>query len=205
MNFHVLVNLFLSGIILGSSVCTVFCGWIFLPFVFEKNQNIRRAIARFILFHSGKIASYTIIGGLAGYSTSFISSFKYSKIPIFLGSTFFFILAVVNLLVHEETRVKMKKNFACLSGFLVAFIPCGALIGVIVYLAYVANSFFAGAFGGFIFGLGNAINPLIFLVFCSTRCSEWGGNFIKNTAIFKIGVSLVFMSWSVTLLLKAFQ
>ncbi|MCX7705785.1 MAG: sulfite exporter TauE/SafE family protein, partial [bacterium] len=172
MNWHILLNLFLSGIILGSSVCALHCGWVFLPFVFEKNSNIRKTFIRFFLFHSGKIFSYTIIGGLVGYSTSFITSFRNSRLPFLIGAIFFFILGILNFFMPEEFRNKMKRNFACFSGLLVAFIPCGALIGVIVYLAYVANNFLTGALGGFVFGLGNIINPLIILPLISPHCSR---------------------------------
>ncbi|MCM8759900.1 MAG: sulfite exporter TauE/SafE family protein [Candidatus Omnitrophica bacterium] len=205
MSLHILLNLFFSGMILGSSVCAIYCGWIFLPFVFDKNHNIKKAISRFIMFHSGKIVSYTILGSLVGYSTSFISQLKHSRIPLLIGAIFFFILGILNFVMPEKFVAKMKKGFVGFSGLLVAFIPCGALLGVLVYLAYVANDILTGALGGFVFGLGNAVNPLIILAIFSPRISRLSESFIKKTIIFKTGASFVFVSWSMILLWRAFQ
>ncbi|MCM8764905.1 MAG: sulfite exporter TauE/SafE family protein, partial [Candidatus Omnitrophica bacterium] len=116
MSWHILFNLFLSGIFLGGSVCAIYCGWIFLPVLFERQQNKKKSLLKFILFHSGKIFSYTIIGGLVGYSSSFISFFRTSKVSLLSGAFFFFLIGLLNILMPEEFRVKMKKVSACFSG-----------------------------------------------------------------------------------------
>lgn len=203
MNWHILISLFLSGIILGSSVCTVSCGWIFLPFVLEQKQNIKKGLSKFFLFHAGKIVSYTAIGGLIGYSTAIVSSFKYSRISLFTGAGFFFFLGILNFLMPEKFLTGLRGKLACFSGFITALVPCGALAGVFVYIGYVANNFLQGALAGFVFGTGNMINPLILITIFSPACSRWIEKFAKNTLVYKICISAVFILWSLGLLWRA--
>jgi len=205
VSLKILLNLFFSGVILGGSVCTLWCGWVFLPFVFEKETNIKKSLGKFFLFHSGKIVSYTIAGGLVGYSASFVSNFKNSSISILSAALFFLALGILNFFVPESFRVKMKKRFVCFSGFLVAFIPCSAFISVLVYIAYVASDFLQGAISGFVFGLGNLINPLIIISMLALPISRKFEKILKNTRIFKFATGSIFIFWSGTLFWRVFQ
>lgn len=205
MNWYVLLNLFFSGIILGSSVCSIGCGWIFLPFIFEKDENKRKTFFKFVMFHSGKILSYTIIGGLVGYSTSFVSSFNNNKVALYTGALFFLLLGFLNMIMPEKFRIKMKKNLVCFSGFLVSFIPCGAFAGVLVYIGYVCNDLISGALAGFFFGLGNAINPLVLTIFFVPNFSKRFEKMVKGEIVFKLATTTVFCFWAGTLFWRAFQ
>lgn len=205
MSLHFLLNLFISGIILGSSVCAISCGWVFFPVLFEKQQNRKRALLKFIMFHSGKIFSYTIIGGLAGLSSGFIPFFKTSRISLLSGAIFFLIIGLLNLFMPEQHRMKIKGLSACFSGVLVAFIPCAAFVGVLVYLAYVATDFLKGAIAGFVFGLGNAINPFILIAILAPSFSIQVEKIITNKNIYRIGSACVFLFWSITLFWRTFQ
>ncbi|MCM8806025.1 MAG: sulfite exporter TauE/SafE family protein [Candidatus Omnitrophica bacterium] len=202
MNWHILTNLFFSGMILGSSVCALSCGWIFIPLVFEKNLNIKRSFIKFCLFHAGKILSYTVVGGLVGYSASYITAIKNSKIFLLVGGLFFFILGILNLFLPDKIMIHLKHNFTGCAGIIMGFVPCGALAGVLVYLAYVANTFASGAMAGFAFGLGNAINPLILLIFLAPKFPQWFNGIVKSQKICRIAGSLVFFFWAGTFFWK---
>ncbi|MCM8764065.1 MAG: sulfite exporter TauE/SafE family protein [Candidatus Omnitrophica bacterium] len=205
MNLHFLLNLFISGVILGSSVCAISCGWVFFPIVFESQQTRKRSLLKFMLFHSGKIFSYTIIGGLAGFSSDFVSVFKTSRISLFFGGVFFLIMGLLELLMPDKYRIKIKGLSAGFLGALVGFIPCVALVGVLVYLAFVATDFLQGAIAGFVFGLGNAINPFILLAIFAPSCSTRVENIITNKSIYRIGSACVFLFWSITIFWRAYQ
>ena len=204
MNWHILVNLYISGILIGSSVCMLSCGSVFLPFIFERNTDIKKTLRMFVFFHAGKLVSYTLAGGLVGYSSGYVSALKNNRVFLFLGALFFLILGVLNLTLSDKIKMFLKGHLSYCSGFVVGFVPCGALLGVLAYLAYVANSFVSGAIGGLVFGLGNAINPLIIITIFTPWCSKFIGRFFENRWAGKIAGSVVFFFWSGTLVWRTF-
>ncbi|HOK80213.1 MAG TPA: sulfite exporter TauE/SafE family protein [bacterium] len=199
MNWHVLVNLYISGILTGSSVCVLSCGSVFFPFIFERKSDIKRTLKMFLFFHAGKLVSYTLAGGLVGYSAGYASALRNNQILNLAGTLFFITLGILNLVISDKKMAFLKSPFSYCSGFIVGFIPCGAFLGLLAYLAYVANSFVSGAVGGLVFGLGNAINPLIIIAMFAPWCSKFIGKFFENPWTGKIAGSLVFFFWAGTL------
>lgn len=202
MSWRLFLNFFISGLILGSSSCALSCGWLLFPFISEKKSSIKKSFFKFLLFHAGKIVSYVILGGFVGYSSQFITKLTNSKFLWIGGGVLFFIMGILNLLLSECRRISIKKNLAAVAGFVVGILPCGPLVGFLVYLAYVANNTIGGAVGGLAFGIGNTANPLIILIFFIPLGSSLFESIIRNEKIYRIAGSMVFFWWAATLILE---
>lgn len=203
MSLHLLLNFFISGLILGSSSCALSCGWLLFPFISEKKASIKKSFFKFLSFHIGKIVSYVILGGLVGYSSQFITKLTNSKFLWLGGGVLFFIMGLLNLILPESRRISIKKNFVGVAGFIVGILPCGPLVGFLVYLAYVANNAIGGAVAGLAFGIGNTFNPLIILIFLIPAGTSLFERIIRNEKIYRIAGSMVFFWWATTLIWEA--
>jgi sulfite exporter TauE/SafE len=203
VRWPLIFNFFISGIVIGTSSCALSCGWLLIPLISENEPSIKKSFFRFIYFHAGKIISYIILGGLVGYSSQFITKITNNRSLWLYGGTILFVIGILNMLLPDYRRTGIKKKFSAVTGFIVGIIPCGPLIGFLVYLAYVANDFVSGAIGGFVFGLGNILNPLIFLIFLVPASTGFFERIINNKQIFKIAGSLIFFCWAIALILEA--
>ncbi|MGC8805798.1 MAG: sulfite exporter TauE/SafE family protein, partial [Candidatus Ratteibacteria bacterium] len=139
------------------------------------------------------------------FSAGYVSALRNNRMLNLTGTLFFITLGIFNLVLSDKKRVFLKSPFSYCSGFIVGFIPCGTLLGVLAYLAYVANSFVSGAIGGLAFGLGNAINPLIIIAILAPWCTKFIGKFFENPWTGKIAGSLVFFFWAATLFWRTFE
>jgi sulfite exporter TauE/SafE len=60
---------FSEGILLGlstGSVCLAYCGPVLIPYLFGENKNITKNFSYVFIFLSGRLASYILIGIIAG-------------------------------------------------------------------------------------------------------------------------------------------
>ena len=135
---------------LGSAHCIVMCGPIAAMVPGSKGKN---RITAALLYNSGKLLSYIIIGLFFGIFTAFITSFKIQSIIMISGgliiSIFAFTPAILSLIEKQglktlnsvfSLKAKMSQSldknrleFGFYIGFLNGFIPCG-----LVYVAAIA-------------------------------------------------------------------
>jgi sulfite exporter TauE/SafE len=177
---------FLMGL-LGSLHCAVMCGPLMLSLPIEK-KGIWNAGFSLLLYQTGRILIYTVMGGIAGWLGSTFSLFANQKLlSIFIGlllivftlfqlssnfskkmSTFQFKLTnPISKLMGKVFGLPLWEFFA---GMLNGIIPCG-----MVYLALATAINAASAIGGlefmFLFGLGTL--PLLMMI-------SLGGFYLKK-------------------------
>lgn len=148
--------------------CISMCGAINLVASFNNSGN---NIKRGILYNSGRVLSYTIIGGIVGLIGSVLSiNDVVMGTIIFLAALIMFLmslrmLGVINYRFPKIIKFKVKKkpNSAFLLGILNGFMPCGPLQAMQVY-ALSTGSFMMGALSMFLFGIGTVPLMLIALV-----------------------------------------
>lgn len=157
--------LFVIGI-LSSLHCIGMCGGIMLSQTIGKeNKNKWDSIKPALLYNSGRVLSYTVLGGIVGAIGSvFTMSFTLkAALQIFAGV--FMIIMGLNMsgfglfrkinikLPWSACSVKKKPKTPFLIGLLNGFMPCGPLQTMQLY-ALGTGSAFKGAFSMFLFALG---------------------------------------------------
>jgi sulfite exporter TauE/SafE/copper chaperone CopZ len=171
--------LFLVGL-LTSIHCIAMCGGINLSqcVAYRSNERIgsvTSTIKPSILYNSGRVLSYTIIGGVVGSLGSVLSLSTNIKGTITIAAGLFMMIMAINMLnlfpvlkkinprmpkIFGKTIQKNSKNHGPFYiGLLNGFMPCGPLQAMQLY-ALGTGSFIGGALSMFAFSIGTV--PLMF-------------------------------------------
>lgn len=152
--------LFVVGL-LTSIHCISMCGAFNIVAIYESKKNIKRPI----LYNTGRILSYTIIGAFVGLLGSLF------KVNDVLNGIVVIILSIVMLLMSLNMlqvldfklfRYKFNNRYRApfFIGLLNGLVPCGPLQAMEVYALSTGN-FATGALSMLLFGLGTV--PLMFM------------------------------------------
>ena len=148
--------LFITGL-LTSIHCISMCGAINLIAV--VNSSSKRNLKRPILYNLGRVLSYTLLGGMAGFVGSVLSiNEKISGIMILAASIIMFLmslnmLGILKLKKIQYLKYKKLSTNPLLIGLLNGLMPCGPLQAMQIY-ALSTGSFIKGASSMLLFGLG---------------------------------------------------
>jgi sulfite exporter TauE/SafE len=165
------VDLFLTGVTLGFSSCSLFCIPILIPYIAGTTEGWRASVKATCIFSLSRLSAYVLLGLLAGASGDFllraIGGTAFGFYVWVLSGVFVAILGVFMVLGRElqaplcRTFVKHTiedsvKSMAFL-GFIVGVTPCAPLFGILTYVAATVQDAALGAFYTFCFGVGAAI------------------------------------------------
>jgi len=170
--------LFIVGL-LTSLHCIAMCGGINLSQCVghkcEKKGSKLESFKPSLLYNSGRVISYTIIGGIVGALGGVVSFSGAAKGVVAIISGAFMLIMGLNMLnafpwlrrlnpvIPKSLRAKMSKNInnsgPFYIGLLNGLMPCGPLQAMQLY-ALGTGSFTAGALSMFLFSLGTV--PLMF-------------------------------------------
>lgn len=171
--------LFVTGL-LTSIHCISMCGAINLIAIIDsKNRNFKRPI----LYNTGRVISYTIIGGFAGLLGSVLKiNSAISGIIIVLAGLLMFImslnmLGIVDLRLKLGIKIRTKSRNPFIIGLLNGLMPCGPLQAMQVY-ALSTGSFLTGALSMFLFSLGTV--PLMLSIGFIYNLIKGKGKIIVN-------------------------
>lgn len=173
--------------LLGSFHCVGMCGPIAFLLPVDRHNRLRKFI-QVLLYHTGRIASYAIIGlalGLIGKSLSLfglqqqlsiiigvimllILIIPSRKFPSRLSASIFKVFSGLKNSLAQELRKKRNDTFFTV-GFLNGFLPCG-VVYMAVFGAIASGNAFQGSFYMILFGFGTV--PLM-------TSAIWIGNFIS--------------------------
>lgn len=147
--------LFITGLF-TSIHCISMCGAIQLLFFFSNDKFDKKKI---LIFHLGRILSYTIIGGIAGLLGNILAINTKVLAILILLSSFCMMIMSLNMLgilsikkIHFSKIVSKSKN-PFLIGLLNGLMPCGPLQAMQVYALSTGN-LVSGSISMLIFGLG---------------------------------------------------
>lgn len=175
---------FLMLFILGfftSFHCMGMCGGILLTQTLNKCERSHDKKSSFkiaILYNSGRIISYTIIGGIVGALGSiFSSSIEIQSLIKFIAGAFMIIsgLSMIGIKIFNNIKFPILfKKSTCVNnhknpfivGYLSGFLPCGPLQTMQLY-SLSTGSFVLGASSMFVFSLGTIPVMLSFAYFAS--------------------------------------
>jgi len=180
-----LTKIFIAGITLGNGPCLFICIPIILPYIGGLPQlgvgppGWKTGLKLTAIFSISRLFAYSLLGFLSVVFYRFIFSLLGSKgiylhlilgILIILIGLFYLLNINQNFILSNplcallRAKVVGKSKFnMVLFGLLVGFSPCAPLLAVLTYIAATAKDSLWGLLGGFSFGLGTLLTPLILL------------------------------------------
>lgn len=198
---RIILSFFISGVVLGWSLCVLSCGILIFPSVGNISSNWKEGFKNGIIFGFGKSISISILSGLVSYSHFLFESFFKSEISLIIVGIFFIFYGFL-FYFFPFKKIHFKK-FSSLSPFLLGilygFVPCGPNLSFLLYLSYVTKGILFGIFSGFIFSVGTLIGPV--LIFSSFSPYLWK-IFSKGKKYSKISGSAIYFLWGLNLILK---
>lgn len=180
--------------------CMAMCGGILITQTINKddcNYDKKYSFKIAFLYNSGRIISYTIIGGIVGSIGSIFSSTVEIQLFIKIIAGIFIIVSGLNMIgiklfnnvknpiiFRKSTCVNNHKN-PFIIGYLSGFLPCGPLQTMQLY-ALSRGSFILGASSMFVFSLGTLPMMLLFAYFSSRVNKSLNENIYKYIGILTI-------------------
>jgi len=194
---------FISGIVLGTSLCVVSCGLLLFPLIGRESSNWKEGVKNGLIFGLGRTLSSAFLGGVASFSHFLLQEFIESRFS-FIGGGILLILFGFWFFFSENSHRKMfLKNLPFFSlGIIYGLIPCVPMTGFLLYLLYVSKGILFGIISGMVFGIGTTIGPM--LILCGIFPHLWKKiSHFQNARIYmKIIGSFIFFLWGINLLMK---
>lgn len=204
------IALFIVGIV-TSLHCVAMCGGINISQCMKVPEGTGTAgkIRPSLLYNSGRVISYTVIGGLAGALGAAVSFSGPAKGLVAILSGIFMIIMGLNLFgtfpwiskitPRIPTFLRSKKAVASsgrgplVVGLLNGLMPCGPLQAMQLY-ALGTGSFLVGASSMFFFSLGTV--PLMFGLgmFSTLMSSKFNKKMMQVGAVLVMALGLVMLS-----------
>ncbi|WP_434797166.1 urease accessory protein UreH domain-containing protein [Terrisporobacter vanillatitrophus] len=188
--------------------CVGMCGGILLTQTINKYENIKDKKSSFkiaLLYNSGRIISYTIIGGIVGALGSiFSSTIQIQNFIKIIAGVFMIIsgLHMIGIKMLNNIRVPIFfKKSTCVNnhknpfivGYLSGFLPCGPLKTMQLY-ALSSGSFIMGASSMFVFSLGTLPIMLSFAYISSRMCKSFNERIYKYTGILIVILGILMLN-----------
>ena len=156
-----------------------------------------------LLYNSGRVISYTILGGIVGGLGSVFSLSSLSQGFISIIAGIFMVIMGLNIygfkalrrfnikLPWSSCKVSSKKNTPFIVGLLNGFMPCGPLQAMQLY-ALSTGSIVSGALSMFFFALGTIPLMLLFGVISSLLTKRGTKNLLKisGAIVLVLGISM---------------
>ncbi|MDT8718652.1 sulfite exporter TauE/SafE family protein [Clostridium sp. 19966] len=203
--------LFIVGI-LTSLHCVGMCGGIMLSQTLSKESKSKfEAIRPALLYNSGRVISYTILGGIIGALGSVFSLSITTKagLQIFAGA--FMIIMGLNMagfsafrkihihLPKAMCKVKTKSHSSFIVGLLNGLMPCGPLQTMQLY-ALGTGSIAKGALSMFVFSLGTVPLMLVFGSLSGLLSKGYTKSILKFSGVLIIVLGLIMGNRGFTLM-----
>ena len=171
------INLFFTGIILGTGPCLATCGPIIISYIAGTKRSPLAGLRSWFVFSITRIIVYLFLGFIAGFAGAELFSRFYWQMPgyiiWFIGGIFISFLGIL-IYSGKESRFKLcrllnesfiQKDTRSLItlGALVGVFPCVPLAGVLSYITMMSTRPSQGMLMAAAFGAGTLISPLIFI------------------------------------------
>lgn len=202
LNGATYVVLFIVGV-LTSIHCVGMCGGIMLSQSINKDStNKFNSIKPAILYNSGRVLSYTVLGGIVGAVGSVFSLSISVKAGLQIFAGIFMIIMGLNMSGYSLFRklniklpwsfcsIKKKPKTPFLVGVLNGFMPCGPLQTMQLY-ALGTGSAFKGALAMMIFSLGTVPLMLTFGALSGLISKSYTKTLLKFSGILVVVLGLV--------------
>lgn len=166
-------QIFAIGVTFGiAGPCFLACTPILITYVVGKKERWAEAFKDILIFLSGRLLAYILLGGLAGLSGAVLRRFTEVNFAGYLepiSGAVSIVLGII-ILAHKEPATcacgdtrKKTYNFGGLFvlGFMIGVSPCAPLLALLFQIALMSKNALDGASYAFSFGLGTFLSGLI--------------------------------------------
>lgn len=198
-------QIFLSGLIMGVSLCGLHCCFLLFPLVVKESQKKIDVIKIGISFGISKIFVYGIIGGLSSLIGTHIQNIIQRRTFSYISGIILILTGLWFLLPIKKHIKIFKSSIPVLLGIIEGIIPCVPLMGLVFYLAYISKSFYFGFISGSLFGLGSIIFPVgVICGFFPYFFYKFFLN-VKVRILFKFLGFCIFSLWGINIILSSMK
>jgi len=169
-------ELFLGGVIVGSSTCLLVCAPILLPYLIGTSGSWKKGFKATLVFSTGRLTVYIVYGFLIGlgkqiYIDYFVKSPFNTYLQVFAG-LFILIIGFLLILGKKSTnlcpvleKLLIKKNLRTvfILGLFMGMTPCPPMMAAFAYIFIKTTSLISSIFLVLSFGLGTVFSPLLVL------------------------------------------
>ena len=192
---------YLSGTILGVGICTLHCSLLLAPLVARININWKEGLQTAALFGAGKVLICALYGLIAALTGELLDTLVGETVLSFFGGIVLALMGIWFLFSSGRSGRIIKRGSPFLLGITDGLVPCGPLLGFVVYIISAGLTPAAGTLAGLLFGLGTMTGPV--LVVCGVV--PWLWRWLKRIPHAALGLrivgTLVFFGWGIVLIL----
>ncbi|MDD5491879.1 MAG: sulfite exporter TauE/SafE family protein [bacterium] len=210
------LKLFITGFTAGAGPCLLSCAPVLLPLLTVTAKDRTQGITATILFVTGRLAAYLVLGFLAGWSIRWLDKFgPAALIPVVIKACAAGFIIILGALIMIGRGISVRycdrfikyfidKNHKSMFilGILLGFAPCLPLIGILTYIAVKSTSPWQGLMYAGCFGLGNIIIVLLLGGFSSSLLARYRQNLDRGRKILGQACGLFLILWGILLTFK---
>jgi sulfite exporter TauE/SafE len=167
------LQVFSFGFILGvAGPCLLYCLPVILALSAGIRQDYKKILSGIVIFLSGRLLAYVVLGFLAGVSAVLLRQFTDSQLSFYLNPAAGLISIAFGVYIFSYRRKEEKTcpnpTHKILSsggffvfGFVMGIAPCPPLMGLLLEITLISKTFLQGAIYGLMFGLGTFLSGFI--------------------------------------------
>ncbi|MCM8761557.1 MAG: sulfite exporter TauE/SafE family protein [Candidatus Omnitrophica bacterium] len=153
--------------------CFLVCAPILVTYILGKREQWHRTLIDILIFLTGRLSAYVILGAIAGASGALLRKFTQSNLDYVFKS----IAGVVSIVLGITILVRKPSSSQCAFGaaytkvsgfggllalgFLIGISPCVPLAALLFEIALMSKGSYDGALYALSFGLGTFLSGLI--------------------------------------------
>lgn len=158
------IGLFMLGLLYGTTVCSLTCLPYIGPLLLCTGNGFRDGVVSSLIFISGKLLSYLILGGVAAYLGHLLDL---SVIPAaFISGLTLVMVGIALPFMNRGGQCQGKRQFMgrgisfFVLGISTSLVPCPPLVTVFM-LAAKKGVIVSGIAYGLVYGMGIIVSPLL--------------------------------------------
>ena len=173
--------------------CLLVCGPILITYVTGNRKDLRASISDVLIFLSGRLLAYTVLGYLAGISGEFLKRLAGSSSSVIFFKPFAGIISIILGLAilfnssgfsrhrcQEARGTRYGTAGLFLLGLAQGAVPCVPFTAILFEIALMSKSALHGAAYAFAFGSGTFLSGLLIFGAISGAMSVLAKNIIRS-------------------------
>jgi len=210
-------QLFVLGLSFGVlGPCFLSCAPVLIIYIAGKQAKWKQSLGDILIFSSGRLLAYLILGYLAGLSGRLLRQFSSLKLVScchFWGGAVIMLLGVL-ILLNRQPNIRpcrfIQNKITNLSslfalGFIMGISPCLPLSGLLFEIALISENALGGMLYALFFGLGTFISGVVIIGSLAGLSTWLPQKILRYKAvelILRIICGLLLISWGLLIIIK---